>query len=303
MYPVRILSIDGGGIRGIIPLKVLEYIENNLEKNTDKSIHQLFNIFGGTSTGGIIALGLNTLNPDTKKVYTAKELIKFYTEDADKIFYSWNKGSGSGYFSSQYDPKHIEDYLKIKFGEHTSLHQLPTTSDCDVTVYSYDLIKNEPFYFNNRDRGVEALVWQAARATSAAPTYFPAFKFEDGIIGLRLLTDGGVYINNPVLNLLIRARRLYPNIKKQSQLIVSLGTGQFSPSLERLENAGIVGFPDIPDISKVISLDIVNKLKEIVQEAVMNKNTINDIIVFRRSFRKMCLWMARQQIKFNVSYS
>jgi len=235
MYPVRILSIDGGGIRGIIPLKVLEYIE----KKTGKSIHQLFNIFGGTSTGGIIALGLNSLNPETQKVYTAEELIKFYTEDADKIFYSWNRGSGFGWFSSQYSPDNIESYLKNKFGETTLLVELPTTENCDVTVYSYDLLNNQPFYFNNRDKvSGSFLVWQAARATSAAPAFFPAFKLKREEMDL-LLTDGGVYINNPALNLLIRARRQFSHIKKQSQLLVSLGTGQFSPSREDLENAGV----------------------------------------------------------------
>lgn len=101
------------------------------------------------------------------------------------------------------------------------------------------LENTEPFYFNNRvRRAVPFLVWQAA-TTSAAPTFFPAFKFEDGIMGSRLLTDGGVYINNPALNLLIRARNIYPHIEKQKQLLVSLGTGQFSPSLAYLENAGI----------------------------------------------------------------
>ncbi|BAY29807.1 patatin [Nostoc carneum NIES-2107] len=235
MYPVRILSIDGGGIRGIIPLKVLDYIE----KNTGKSIHQLFNIFGGTSTGGIIALGLNTLNPDTKKVYTAEELIRFYTVDADKIFYSWNHGSGFGWFSSQYSPDNIETYLKKKFGETTLLRELPTTEDCDVTVYSYDLLSNQPFYFNNRDKvSASFLVWEAARATSAAPAFFPAFKLKRDGMNPMLLTDGGVYINNPALNLLTKARRQFPHIKKQSQLMVSIGTGQFSRSREDLENAG-----------------------------------------------------------------
>jgi patatin-like phospholipase/acyl hydrolase len=86
MYPVRTLSIDGGGIRGIIPLKILEYIEDK----TKKQIHQLFNVIGGTSTGGIIALGLNSYKPGTKDIYKAAELMKFYTEDAHEIFDSWN---------------------------------------------------------------------------------------------------------------------------------------------------------------------------------------------------------------------
>ncbi|MCF4965608.1 patatin-like phospholipase family protein [Nostoc sp. CMAA1605] len=235
MYPVRILSIDGGGIRGIIPLKILEYIESK----TGKQIHQLFNIFGGTSTGGIITLGLNVINPATKRIYKAEELMKFYTQDADQIFCSWNHGSGPGWFSSQYSPENIENYLQKKFGKTTILRELPTTEDCDVTVYSYDLKSNQPFYFNNRDKvNGSFFVWQAARATSAAPTFFPAFRLKSEEMDC-LLTDGGVYINNPSLNLLIRARKQFPHIKRQSQLLVSLGTGQFSPSREDLENSGL----------------------------------------------------------------
>lgn len=64
----QILSIDGGGIRGIIPLKVLEYIESQ----TRKQIHELFDVIGGTSTGGIIALGLNSKLPHTQQIYTTK---------------------------------------------------------------------------------------------------------------------------------------------------------------------------------------------------------------------------------------
>ncbi len=167
MYSLRILSVDGGGIRGIIPLKVLAYIENQIEK----PISQLFNVMGGTSTGGIIALGLNCNNPKTNRLYRAEELIKFYTDDADKIFKSSAKWK-RGIFSPKYTAKGIENYLKEKFGENTLLEDLPT--DCDVTVYSYDLEYNEIFYFNNRykDEGGHAnslFVWQAARATSAAP--------------------------------------------------------------------------------------------------------------------------------------
>lgn len=238
MYPVRILSIDGGGIRGIIPLKVLEYIENK----TAKKIHQLFNVIGGTSTGGIIALGLNSLNPQTQKVYTAEELMKFYTKEADQLFCSkW--GSIKGWLSSTYDAENIENYLKKKFGETTLMTELPTSQDCEIMVYSYDLLSSEVCYFNNREAignfdARTAFVWQAARATSAAPTFFPALKMESAEGVPLLLIDGGVYINNPVLNLLLRARKKFPHIKQQSQLLVSVGTGQFSPSRKDLENAG-----------------------------------------------------------------
>jgi len=234
VYPLRVLSIDGGGIRGIIPLKVLKYIE----KRTNKPIHQLFNVIGGTSTGGIIALGLNASNRDDGKVYTVEQLMKFYTEDANQLFrYRWE--SFGGWLSSSYQARSIEEYLQAKFGNTTLLTELPTTADCLVIVYSYDLAHNESVEFSNRDPIVGRMVWQAARATSAAPTFFPAFNFDQE---KRVLIDGGVFINNPALNLLLEARRERPDINQQDQLLVSIGTGDFNPEKNHLRWSDKLGW-------------------------------------------------------------
>jgi patatin-like phospholipase/acyl hydrolase len=199
---VRILSIDGGGIRGIIPLHVLKYIE---EKSNFK-IHELFDVIGGTSTGGIIALGLNSAKPnaDQKDIYSADDLFKIYTTEAGEIFQintdslndkllSWIrtyiiseipilnryvKKNGSGIITSEYSGQKIESFLKSKFGSDVSLSQLST--DCDVTVYSYDIENDQPYIFNKQRAAAsdfdDYYVWQAARATSAAPSFFPALE-------------------------------------------------------------------------------------------------------------------------------
>jgi patatin-like phospholipase/acyl hydrolase len=269
MYPLRVLSIDGGGIRGIIPLKILAYIE----QKTGKPIHQLFNSIGGTSTGGIIALGLNTYKPGTKEVYTVKELMEFYTRDAHELFsYRWE--SFGGWLLSSYRAKNIEKYLQDKFGKNTLLAELPTTGDCDVRVYSYDLKHNQPFEFTNQDRHSRHLVWQAARATSAAPTFFPAFNFQDpdeenpGKENPRVLIDGGVFINNPALNLLLEARKIRPHIKQQSQLLVSIGTGDFSPYKKPLESSGKLGWAGsiFGVTSTATSSEAHEQLKELLNE-------------------------------------
>ncbi|MBD2440957.1 patatin-like phospholipase family protein [Nostoc sp. FACHB-110] len=283
-YPIRILSIDGGGIRGIIPLKVLEYIE----KETRKPICELFNYIGGTSTGGIIALGLNTIKPKEpketiEKVYKAEELMKFYTEDANKIFQlnpvpilaqlenlpfvNFVATGFKGLFVSKYTSEGIENYLKDKFGEKRLL-DLPTVRDCDVTVYSYDLPENQPFYFNNRDyQNGRYFVWQAARATSAAPTFFPAFELKNGEDSSLLLIDGGVYINNPALNLLLKARKELPHIKKKNQLLVSLGTGQFSQPKNDLEGKGQLNWAgNIFDVTSMgTSAEIENQIRDLLE--------------------------------------
>jgi patatin-like phospholipase/acyl hydrolase len=264
MTTTKILSIDGGGIRGIIPLKVLEYIETE----TKQPIHKLFNYMGGTSTGGIIALGLNCKVPKTEQIYTAKEVLHFYTQEADKIFVknhanldprTWVGKWGK----SQYTAEGIEGYLKTKFGADTMMKDLQTGPY--VSVYAYDLESNQPRYFDNQ-YDYRTYVWEAARATSAAPTYFPAAKLRtrnsDGTEDIGLFIDGGVYINNPALNLLIEARR----DPSEQEILVSLGTGDYRKSQVDKENSGNIGWAQaivnvsMTGVSSEIDLALTNLL-------------------------------------------
>lgn len=237
MNTVRILSIDGGGIRGIIPLKVLEYIENKI----NRPIHEVFNIMGGTSTGGIIALGLNSKSPTTNRIYTTQEVLKFYTKDAHRIFHKkdmWDmiKDHGPGITSPKYSGTHVEDYFKEKFGKDTKMIDLPEDA-CTVMVFSYDITRDDPVVFSNLAFDVDYpyYVWQAARATSAAPTYFPAAKFGNE----ETFIDGGVYINNPALDLLSAAKQLYP---EDNYMLISIGTGDFRQSRADLAGKGAIGW-------------------------------------------------------------
>ncbi|WP_414518954.1 patatin-like phospholipase family protein, partial [Nostoc sp. PCC 9305] len=206
---VRILSIDGGGIRGILPLSILKYIE----EKTGSPIHSLFDVIGGTSTGGLIALGLNSKNPLTGQIYSAQDLLKFYVNDAHNIFktngdsdgekfLSWVRDNfisnipgvnqlagkhGSGVFTPQYSGQNIEVFFQDKFGSDIKLSQLST--ECDVTVYSYDIENDEVYRFNNKEAAInhwdDYYVWQAVRATSAAPTFFSGLEVFNSNSGVR----------------------------------------------------------------------------------------------------------------------
>ncbi len=288
---VRILSIDGGGIRGIIPLSILKYIE----ENTHTPIHKLFNIIGGTSTGGIIALGLNCKTP-ANQIYSAQDILDFYVNDAHKIFRTNNDSSleaglswfrdkitskilgikelagkrGSGVFTPEYSGKHIENFLKDKFGSEIKLSQLST--ECDVTVYSYDIENDEAYHFNNKEVATNHYyVWQAARGTSAAPSFFSGLEVYDSNSGgrsqsskKRTLVDGGIFINNPAMALFIRAKILYPNAKKI--VLVSLGTGNFKERHPELKKAGILGWlrPLISYMMKGVSITVDDHLKKLL---------------------------------------
>lgn len=307
---VRILSIDGGGIRGILPLSILKYIEEKVQT----PIHQLFDVIGGTSTGGIIALGLNSKNPQNQ-IYTAQEILSFYVKDAHKIFktnddspleacFSWfrdhitskipgikelaGKG-GAGVFTPEYSGQRIENFLKEKFGSEIKLSQLST--ECDVTVYSYDIENDEAYHFNNKEVATNHYyVWQAARATSAAPTFFSGLEVFNSNSGeslgnhkTRILVDGGIFINNPAMDLFIRAKILYPDAKKI--VLVSLGTGNFKESHPKLKNVGFLGWlrPLISYMMKGVSITVDGHLKKLL---VTSKDSIRSNLNDQSSYHR-----------------
>ncbi len=172
--PKRILSIDGGGIRGIIPALVLAEIEKQMKK----PICELFELIAGTSTGGILALGLTV--PDTKgrPLYKARDLARLYEVKGNYIFSRtiWHRiHSGWGLREEKYPSKPIEDVLENYFSDNR-LNQSLT----DVIVTAYAIERRCPFFFRSirakdtRHYGesYNFLIREAARATSAAPTYF-----------------------------------------------------------------------------------------------------------------------------------
>jgi len=210
----KILSINGGGIRGIIPCVVLSFIE----EITQKPIYELFDIIGGCSTGGIIALGLTVKN----NKYKASDLQRLY-DDYGKIIFSssiirniLNPGTLD---KSKYDNKNLKKVL-IKFFEKNLLQDTITK----VVINSYDFERNIPVYFKSYDKQVEYKLVDVALATSAAPTFFPPVRINNKNDYFGCI-DGGIYCNNPSLLLYSEAKKLWPN---DDFLLVSLGTGELT---------------------------------------------------------------------------
>lgn len=227
----RILSIDGGGIRGIIPGEVLVALEEKLQKlskNNDARIADYFDLIAGTSTGGILTCIY--LCPDKKNKrprFTAKQAVDLYFERGDEIFdvpffrRLWNVG---GVLEEKYPADGLEEALKDYFGD-TKLSQLlkPTL------IPAYDIRRREGKFFTqidaSRSEADDFLVSDVCRATSAAPTYFePALIKSLGKISYPLV-DGGVFANNPALCAYAEARNLPGKPKAADMAILSLGTG------------------------------------------------------------------------------
>ena len=205
-----VLSIDGGGIRGIIPARLLREIETRM----GRPIPELFDIVAGTSTGGILALGLTLPKAGTTTpAWDAAALEELYVEHGAKIFANSllrKVETVGGLVEERYDIDELERLLRQYFGE-----AMLSSALTEVVVPSYDLTAPGPFFFKRsyaRDQTHtwDIETWKAARATSAAPTYFDPMNlppFEDE--GEHALVDGGVFANNPTACAYAEALNLY----------------------------------------------------------------------------------------------
>lgn len=216
----KILSIDGGGIRGIIPAMILAEIE----QKTGKRVAQMFDLIAGTSTGGIIALVLTRDDGSGSPKYSAADLVQLCLNRGQEIFSRsfWHGVSSvGGLVQEKYPHEPLEEILKEYLGD-TSLEAALTK----VLVSSYDIGNRNPFFFKSwREETKWLLMRVAARATSAAPTYFVPALVSAEHKPLTLI-DGGVFVNNPAMSAYSEARRIFEG--EDQFLLVSLGTGQLT---------------------------------------------------------------------------
>jgi predicted acylesterase/phospholipase RssA len=217
---IRILAIDGGGIRGLVPAVIL----GKLERLTRRPTAELFDLMAGTSTGGILALGLARPGPDGRPRYTAEEMAGLYEKEGGRIFRTswWRKARSLGSLTEErYPSAGIEEVLRQYFGE-SRLKDART----EVLVPSYEIERRAPFFFRSamaRERSdYDFPMWQVARATSAAPTYFEPARIPAGNDHWALI-DGGVFANNPAACALVEARTRHP--KATEFVMMSVGTG------------------------------------------------------------------------------
>jgi patatin-like phospholipase/acyl hydrolase len=234
----RILSIDGGGIRGILPGQILIALEKEIQEQTNEPsarIADYFDLIAGTSTGGILTCLY--LCPDkndpTRPGFSAQSAVDLYLERGDEIFdvpFSHKLKSAGGLTDEKYPAEHLEEALEDYFGD-LRLNQLLKT--CLITAY--DTRRRETHFFTKHDAGKSAkdnfLVKDVCRATSAAPTYFEAARIKSETKIPYPLIDGGVFANNPALCAYAEARKLtIENTQTKStaknMVILSLGTGK-----------------------------------------------------------------------------
>lgn len=217
----RVLAIDGGGIRGLIPALVLA----DLERRSGRRVAELFDLIAGTSTGGLLALALT--RPGARP---AAELVDLYVEEGPRIFRRSLKRrilSLGGLLDERYPLEPLERALEKHLGDARL-----SEAAVDVLVTAYALEERRPYLFKSAAARVDAArdfpIVLAGLATSAAPTYF-----EPVPVGGQALIDGGVYAANPGMSAYAEVRRHRPG---EDVLLVSLGTGELTEPI-RYEDA------------------------------------------------------------------
>ena len=234
-----VLSIDGGGVRGLASATFLSELDKSLPKKISKS----FDLIVGTSTGGIIALAISILKTE------GEYLINIYSrENLKEIFSPLRYRILGSKYAGKSKRKIFENYFK---GETLSSAEVP------IIITAFDLEKRRIKMFKSWSEGYLP-ARRVAAATSAAPTYFPAESIEG-----QWYLDGAVSTNNPVLIAYAEAKKLWP---EEEIKILSIGTGYNSRRLDGRRarkwgslawlNAGIIQILMESNIEHVIALSL-----------------------------------------------
>lgn len=245
-----VLSIDGGGIRGLIPAMVLAEIE----ERSGRPIADLFDVGAGVSTGGILVSGLAIPDGSGGPKYTAAEVAGIYGSDRDEIFDQpfFREVIPLGlddYFDAEYPKEGLKDVLRERMGATRLSEGL-----MELVVPTYDVGNREPFVWrSSRAEEVgegdwpDRPLWEVSASTSVAPTYFEPFQVTEPTGLDRALVDAGIYGFSPVFEGLrtgTGAAAESGAATFEDVTVVSLGTGRGTESFtyEEVEDWGKAGW-------------------------------------------------------------
>ncbi|KAM0007945.1 putative patatin-like phospholipase domain, Acyl transferase/acyl hydrolase/lysophospholipase [Helianthus debilis subsp. tardiflorus] len=208
---ITILSIDGGGVRGIIPGVILDFLETELQKLDGKNarLADYFDVISGTSTGGLVTAMLTTPNEEGRPAFAAKDVKEFYLEHCPKIFPPDNHPFAAAtnvikaLSGPKYDGQYLHEIIREKLQDRR-LHEAIT----NIVIPTFDIKHLQPVIFSSYQLknipSLDAKISDICIGTSAAPTYLPSHSFQNEDSEGKLLRefnliDGGVVANNPTL--------------------------------------------------------------------------------------------------------
>lgn len=279
--PVRVLALDGGGIRGVIPATIVAW----LEERAQRPAAELFDLIVGTSTGGILSLGLTVPDADGRPKFGGRELAQLYVDNGRQIFQAWGSNDleakaedllagqlarlalpdagklrdhdagkpvpwWKGLFHPKYAAAGLEAFLKQQLGEDARLSR--PVAGTHVAANSFALGQNALQMFRSCEAQITGAqdfpMWAVGRATSAAPTFFPpaAVTSVDGTTTLHCV-DGAVAVNDPVLVGYAEARHLQRTLGGDAAPIVVVSVGTGAPPEEaipyaKVKQTGVLGW-------------------------------------------------------------
>ncbi len=242
---VRILAIDGGGVRGLVPAIILA----DLERRTHRPISTQFDLIVGTSTGSILALGLTRPSDGDARLpaLTADDLVELYRDQAARIFpYSFGPLRYlRRIFRPKFDPGNVEA-LYARYFEDVRLQEALT----NVAIPAYDIESNQRIWFQSWSSAQGSLLMRdIVRGATAAPTYFPpariAYRRHGDAIDYVSLVDGALFANNPSQNALEFGKTIRSE-DNPAILLLSIGTGRSvrKHSFNEAWSWGVLGWMD-----------------------------------------------------------
>ncbi|PNY15569.1 patatin-like phospholipase, partial [Trifolium pratense] len=200
---ITILSIDGGGIKGIVPSVVLGHLEKALkfESNDEKAaLADYFDVIAGTSTGGLIAtmLAAPSLSDPSRPAFTAKQILQFYLDFGPSIF---NQTEASGWNQTTQGPQFNGRFLHAKAREILGETRL-SDALTNLVIPTFDIQKVHPIIFSSFKLddvpSLDVKLSDISIGTSAAPSLLPPYYFKDGDNEFHLV-DGGIAAGSPSL--------------------------------------------------------------------------------------------------------
>ena len=224
----RILTLDGGGVKGLISATILKKMQ---EAMGGVPLTKMFDFVIGTSTGGIIALAIGMPDKDRNPKFEAEDMVNLYLEKADDIFHrNPLEKIKQGIFSSKYNRDNIDEILKEYFG---NVELKDTLIPVGVTTYSikdqapktWTTFKAQQLDVKMKCTPENARLKDIAGATSAAPTFFDPKIFYDSCGRLREEVDGGIHANNPQVAAIASLKMQIKEFGLSNMMVISIGTG------------------------------------------------------------------------------
>lgn len=224
---IRILSIDGGGMRGLMPAHVLRRLDQLLAARMDaggRPLGTFFDLVSGASTGAIIAAGVAASAGGGMPLADPERLIRLYRDDGRRVFARSRRRFPGGILGPKYLQQQLAEMYETVCGD-------AVLSECltNLLIPAYDIDRPGVFHFRGGPDLVPAdrhdfRLREVLLAATAAPYHFPPVRIAPvGRTELRTLVDGGVFASNPTLRAYLEARQLFG--AKPDVLILSLGTG------------------------------------------------------------------------------